>query len=359
MPAFGAARVEQKIVKVPENEIVVALGRSQPAACRAASILKRILAIHQQAREARSPGKPSCRRNCLICCGVDSVAMAAAIFGSQILNSAPARGDSSTISLPRRRIYANRDSTSSVGVVELWRSRPIIGNLRFDDDLVLVVSASAPKAVLQQTAPGQSPDQSSRSPCRRSRPSDANEASGRPAAQLLRAIRRAGAERSQADRIAIEAGDDVSVRLRFERDVTAQPGGKWSGVAQPRPRLVPGARKPDDPSGMGMKRVELAFRQRPVAQSELYRNIVKPARREAAIEMPQPRNDHSDDRDFDVGPRLIEDEEIEAGCAWRAPRRRSPARACREGRNFESRLGSDDRGRRSASNRDGPAAAMG
>ena len=28
--------------------------------------------------------------------------------------------------------------------------------------------------------------------------------------------------------------------------------------------------------------------------------------------MPQPRYNHSGDRDFDVGPRLIEDEEIEA-----------------------------------------------
>src|ERR1700720_3478420 len=63
---------------------------------------------------------------------------------------------------------------------------------------------------------------------------------------------------------------------------------------------------------MGEKRSELAFRQRPVAQSELDRNVVKPARREAAIEMPQSRNDHPDDRDLDVGPCLIEDEEVEA-----------------------------------------------
>ena len=45
-------------------------------------------------------------------------------------------------------------------------------------------------------------------------------------AQVLRAIRRAGAELSQADRMAIEAGDDVSVRARFERDVSAEPGGE-------------------------------------------------------------------------------------------------------------------------------------
>jgi len=63
---------------------------------------------------------------------------------------------------------------------------------------------------------------------------------------------------------------------------------------------------------MGVNWIELVFRQRPVSQSELYRNIVKPARPEAAIEMPHSRNDHSDDRDVDVGARLIEDEEIEA-----------------------------------------------
>ena len=63
-----------------------------------------------------------------------------------------------------------------------------------------------------------------------------------------------------------------------------------------------------------MNRIELAFRRRPVAQSELDRNIIKPARREAAIEMPHPRNDHARDRNTDVGTRLIENEEVEA-CA--------------------------------------------
>ena len=64
---------------------------------------------------------------------------------------------------------------------------------------------------------------------------------------------------------------------------------------------------------MGVNRIELVFLQRPVTPSELYRHIVKPAGREAAIEMPQPRNDHSDDRRLDVGTRLIEDKKIEAG----------------------------------------------
>src|SRR5580704_10838890 len=76
--------------------------------------------------------------------------------------------------------------------------------------------------------------------------------------------------------------------------------------------FVPGARKSGHPSGVGVNRIELVLRQRRIAQSELYRNIVKPAGCETAIEMPQSRNDHSDDRDLDIGTRLIEDEEVEA-----------------------------------------------
>jgi hypothetical protein len=73
-----------------------------------------------------------------------------------------------------------------------------------------------------------------------------------------------------------------------------------------------GGRKPGCPSGLGVKRIEFVFRQRPVTQAKLDRNIVKPAGREAAIEVPQSRNDHSDDRYLDVGARLIKDEEVEA-----------------------------------------------
>ena len=58
--------------------------------------------------------------------------------------------------------------------------------------------------------------------------------------------------------------------------------------------------------------IELAFRQRPVAPPELHRNVVEPPGREAAIEVPQPRNDHPGHGDLDVGARLIEDEEIKA-----------------------------------------------
>ena len=117
--------------------------------------------------------------------------------------------------------------------------RPIIGNLRFDDDQVLAV-ARAPEAVLQKTAPGQSLDQQANLfvdfPT-----GGRKRAERQTSAQVLRAIRRTRAERSQADRIAIEAGDDFSIRVRFEPDVAAEPGGNssrrgrshaWSGSAQ-------------------------------------------------------------------------------------------------------------------------------
>src|SRR5919109_402669 len=77
---------------------------------RGASTLSRSWQSSRRARSS-SPGKPACRRNCLSGCGVAKAATVAAILGSQILNNAPARGDSRTSSLARRRRYANRDRT--------------------------------------------------------------------------------------------------------------------------------------------------------------------------------------------------------------------------------------------------------
>jgi hypothetical protein len=47
VPALRAARVEQEIVKVPEQEVVVALGCSQPTVASRLD-LEQDLAIHQQ-----------------------------------------------------------------------------------------------------------------------------------------------------------------------------------------------------------------------------------------------------------------------------------------------------------------------
>ncbi len=88
MPALRAARMEQKIVKVPENEVVVALSRSQAAVGRGAD-LEKDLAVGQQGekldpRKTILPAEPFdvLRRR-------------------QRRNSG---GDLRTISLPRRRM---------------------------------------------------------------------------------------------------------------------------------------------------------------------------------------------------------------------------------------------------------------
>src|SRR5271165_553948 len=103
------------------------------------------------------------------------------------------------------------------------------------------------------------------------------------------ANRRTGAELSEAERIAVEAGGDFAVCARLQRDGTAEPGrdDRRSG---PSPCFLCGSAQAGRPSGVGVDGIELVFLQRLVKPSELDRNVVKPARREAAIEMPQSGN---------------------------------------------------------------------
>ena len=61
-----------------------------------------------------------------------------------------------------------------------------------------------------------------------------------------------------------------------------------------------------------MKRVEFAFRQWPIAPTQLYRNVVQPSRSEAAVEVPQSWYDNSNHRHLDVGASLLENKEIKA-----------------------------------------------
>src|SRR5215216_4282165 len=142
------------------------------------------------------------------------------------------------------------------------------------------------------------------------RPPDANEASGRP---MRRSCARSAAAALNAPKPTEEPSKQAMIfppactssltRLASRAETVA-------GAAR-RPLFVPGARKLGRTSGMGVNRIELVFQQRPVLQPELDRNLVKPARCKAAIEMPHSWNDHPDDRNADVGARLIEDEEIE------------------------------------------------
>lgn len=89
----------------------------------------------------------------------------------------------------------------------------------------VLVALRAREAVLQQTVPGQSPDQQidlfvavSFAGCERRQ--------RQTLAQVLHALGGAGAEGSQADRTATETGGDFSVRLHFECHVAVEPCGE-------------------------------------------------------------------------------------------------------------------------------------
>jgi len=71
-----------------------------------------------------------------------------------------------------------------------------------------------------------------------------------------------------------------------------------------------GARTKQQPSGVRKEGGQFAFQSWPVQQSELHRHVVEAAGREAAIEMTQARNQHPDDGNLDIGPCLVEHEEI-------------------------------------------------
>jgi hypothetical protein len=61
---------------------------------------------------------------------------------------------------------------------------------------------------------------------------------------------------------------------------------------------------------MRVDRIELGLGPGPVQQSELDRNVIKPAACETAVEVSQSWNDHSSNGYSDVGARVIENEEI-------------------------------------------------
>ncbi len=131
------------------------------------------------------------------------MAMAAAIFGLADLEqrAGARRFQHHLVAAPAHVGKPRQDE--NVGIAEPRRSRPIIGNLRFDNDLIIVRRAS--ETVLQQAVSGQSPHQQTdllvdvaATGRKRSK--------RQTGAQAPRAIRGGRAERPQADRIAVEAG---------------------------------------------------------------------------------------------------------------------------------------------------------
>src|ERR1700689_312017 len=182
-------------MKVPKSEAVVTLGRSKPSFAGSPD-LEKDLAIEKQG-EKLDPrktflltqlfdlprgGEHGDGRRSLRIANFEQRAGARRL--QHHLGAAPSHERE-----PRQ--------DESLGIAELRRLRPIIGNLRLDDPEVLAV-ARAPEAVLQETMPSQSPDQESNLfvdiPA-----NGRNRAERQPYAQFLRAIRRGRAERSQAD----------------------------------------------------------------------------------------------------------------------------------------------------------------
>jgi len=224
--------VEQQIVKIPEHETIAAFGGSQTIAAGGGVDFEQDLAIQQQCEKfmpwktvlppelldlsrRRQHGESS--RNCRI--------------ANSKQGTGARRFQHHLIATPSQ-IRKSRQH-DDIGVAERRRLRPIVGNLGLDDDPVLVV-IRATEAIFQETAPGQSPDQQIDflvdAAVRRKR------GERQACSKRLRAGRRLGAEFSQTDRIAVEVGDDISVRLRFERDVTDQPGR--NGRRSDPPRLL-------------------------------------------------------------------------------------------------------------------------
>ena len=142
-------------MKVPKHEVMIALDGSEVAVAGGID-LEKDLAIRQQG-EKLNPGtilpaelsdflrRGQCRqggRNLRI---ANPEQRPGARRFQHHLVAAP-----SHVGKPRQ--------DENLGIAERRRLRPVVANLRFDDDLVLV--ARSLDAVLQQTMPGQSPDQS-------------------------------------------------------------------------------------------------------------------------------------------------------------------------------------------------------
>ena len=132
MPARRAARVEQQIVKVPENEVGVALGGSQVAVVGGIDP-EQDLAIHQQG-EKLDPGKavlpaqsPDALRR-----GQHGERGRDLRIANPEQRSGARRFQHHRVAAPPHVGEARQDE--NLGIAERRRLRPIVGNLRLDDD---------------------------------------------------------------------------------------------------------------------------------------------------------------------------------------------------------------------------------
>jgi hypothetical protein len=153
---LGAARVEEKIMKVPESEFLVTLGQAKLTSVSTAD-LEKDLAIEEQ-REKLDPGETLVPTPLF-----DLLRGGKHGDGCRNLRIANPEQRARTRRFQHHLVAAPSHireprQNESVGVAKFRRLRPIVWNLRFDDDEVLGVSR-ARKAVLQQTAPNQLPEQ--------------------------------------------------------------------------------------------------------------------------------------------------------------------------------------------------------
>ena len=198
-----------------------------------------------------------------------------------------------------------------VTLTEPCALRPVLRDLGLDDHEDLLVTRKG-QAIFEQSVPRQSMHQDVDFP--RDGALAGKGCERQAVGQISRAVHRGRAQLSQIDGIAVHEGGDAPVRLHLQGEMTVQSGGD-DGRDLPG-RLFPGsaheraAFQETCLSGVRQERREFAFQPRAIQQSKPHGNIVKPARREAAIEMPQAWNEHANDRDLNVGPRLVEHEEI-------------------------------------------------
>ena len=133
-------------MKVPKDEAVVTLGQSKPTFVTPTD-LEKDLAIEEQ-REKLDP-----RKTFLLTQRFDLLRGREHGDGRSNLRIADFEQRASAwrfhdhlVAAPSHEREPRQDE--SLGIAELRRLRPIIGNLRFDDDQVLAV-ARAPEAILQ------------------------------------------------------------------------------------------------------------------------------------------------------------------------------------------------------------------
>ena len=141
MPAFGRARVEQEIVKVPQHEVVVSLRRAQIARTRGIDA-EQDAAVDEE-REQR----------------VADASLCAAERLDRLRRDEPRNaGRDLRVANPKQRAGARQfqhevvgappqvgeaRQHEHVGIVERGQPRPVVGHLRLDHDLVRAVPRGA------------------------------------------------------------------------------------------------------------------------------------------------------------------------------------------------------------------------